>query len=474
MKVRGRAEELLSRRAGPETGAWIEGRGWDEEAFAERRLPTRADLDPVAGPFPVFLRRHCGHVAVANTEALRRAGLWPAAHEVPGGVVDLDDEGRPTGVLREAAAALVDRVIPPPARETVRGWIARAAREAARAGVTAVHPNDGGGLGPEALGLVFDLYRELRDEGELPLRVHWDFPGELLEEAIARGFRTGFGDLRFCVGAAKFFTDGSLGGHTAALFEPYSDRPETRGVLLWEDDDLAARLARALTAGFAVCLHAIGDRAAAQAVSCVERAQAEAARRALAAGPAVPLHPAVSRPRLIHCQVMRSEEWPRMARAGIVADVQPRFLASDIPIVERRIGLARARTAYAWKSIARAGVALAFGSDCPVEPIRPLDGVHAAVNRQTMDGEPPGGWQPEERLSVARAIACYTRGGAYAAGVERERGTLAPGFLADLVVLDEDPFAVPPSELRHIRPLATLVGGRASWRDPEAPWDLPG
>ncbi|MBE3589918.1 MAG: amidohydrolase [Firmicutes bacterium] len=505
-RVRRYAREL------PE-GAWVLGRGWDEAEFAEGRLPHRRDLDAVTGGRPALLYRHCGHVGVANTAALRLAGLLgegdtprPERYRVPGGVVDLDEDGRPTGVLREGAMELVARHIPVETPEGLRAAIARATEEAARHGVTAIHSNDGAAEGWPDLGAVAEAYRDLEASGRLAVRIWWDFPVERLEEAMERGWSSGMpleealgepeaGAGRVHIGSAKIFTDGSLGGHTAALFQPYADRPDTRGVLLWEDEDLQERMARAFGSGIAVCAHAIGDRAAEQVITAVERAFAaiaeHAARGAGGSGsaggvggagraspaPAAgarggrPRHPSVSRPRLIHCQIMRPDAWPRMARLGIVADVQPRFVASDLPIVERRVGAERARSSYAWRSIAAAGVAVAFGSDCPVEPIAPMEGIYAAVTRQTMDGEPEGGWQPQERLSVTEAMALYTRGGAYAVGAERERGRLAPGYAADFVLLDEDPWRVPPAELRHIRALATYVAGRATYRDPSA--DVP-
>lgn len=466
-------------------GQWILGRGWDEAAFAEGRLPHRRDLDAVTGGRPALLHRHCGHVAVANTAALRLAGLLgeggeprPERYAVPGGVVDVDPDGRPTGILREAAMDLVARLRPQEGEEGLRAAIARAALEAARHGVTAIHTNDGAASGWPDLDAVAGAYRELAAGDGLPVRIWWDFPIERLDEAIERGWMSGDEEVggRFTVGSAKVFTDGSLGGHTAALFEPYADRPDTTGVLLWDDDALADRSTRAFAHGIAVCAHAIGDRAAEQFIAAVERAfravaaAGDAASRGGrphdAARRARPRHPAVSRPRLIHCQIMRPDQWPRMARLGIVADVQPRFVASDIPIVERRVGPERARSSYAWRSIAAAGVAVAFGSDCPVEPIAPMDGVHAAVTRQTMDGEPRGGWLPQERLDVTAAVAMYTRGGAHAVGAERERGRLAPGFFADFVVLDEDPWRVAPEDLRHIRPVATYMDGRATYLDP--------
>jgi predicted amidohydrolase YtcJ len=311
-----------------------------------------------------------------------------------------------------------------------------------------VHTNDEGAD-------VRQAYQELQAGADrLPLRVWWDMGVTDFETAVAWGWRTGQGDEWFKIGSLKLFADGSLGGHTAALKEPYAGDPGECGLLIWETERMAEQMARARRQGLQVAVHAIGDGAAEQVLQAFGQAAAQAAPDA------GPVHPAVARLRLIHCQIMFPALWAEMVRLGAVAEVQPRFVASDYPIVEARVGAARAAVSYAWRSMGELGIPLAFGSDCPVEPVNPLHAIYAAVTRQTMEGEPEGGWLPQERLTVAEAIAGHTRGAAYAVGEEREKGQLAPGYLGDLVMLEQDPFAVPPAELKDVEVAATVVGGR--------------
>lgn len=453
-RVRERAAQLPA-------GAWVLGGGWDEERLGG--LPTREWLDRAAPAHPVLLARHCYHVTAANTAALRLSGLLDRSSEIPGGRIDRDEGGRPTGILRESAKEHADRMVPPPAPEDLSRALKAAAQAAARSGITSVHSNDGQGF---PLQVVHQVYRDLQaSPSPLPLRVWWDFAQEDLEQAAALGWQSGQGDTWFRVGSVKLFADGSLGGRTAALREPYADDPGNRGLLLWDEEGLTRRMGLALSQGFQVAVHAIGDAAAEQALLAYEQALASQAGWSEADGSptgvaAADPHPSVSRLRLIHCQVMDPALWSEMARLGAVAEVQPRFLASDYPMIEPRLGPARASVSYAWRSMAEVGIPMAFGSDCPVEPLNPLHAVYAAVTRQTMDGQPPGGWRPGERLSVAEALAMHTRGGAFATGEERCKGQLAPGFLADMVLLDRDPLTVEPLSLKDIVVDMTILGGR--------------
>jgi predicted amidohydrolase YtcJ len=433
-------------------GAWIRGRGWDEELWGGR-LPDRALLDAVAPEHPVIIHRRCGHIAVANTRAFVLAGLLDQTTVAEGGVIDRDGAGWPTGILRELAIDRITRAIPALTEADYRRAFRAAAESASRHGLTGVHTNDGQGW---AIETIYQLYRELQGGGDrLPLRIWWDFDNADLEKTIAWGWQTGYGDEWFKVGSAKIFTDGSLGGHTAALKAPYSDNPSTAGLYLWETDALAARMELAQRHGFQLAVHAIGDGSFEQTLAAYRQAL-----QAAAGAMKTPRHPAVARLRMIHCQIMFPELWPQMLELGAVADVQPRFISSDYPILESRVGAERAATSYAWRTMARMGIPMGFGSDCPVEPINPLHAIYAAVTRQTMDGAPEGGYQPYERFSVAEAIAHHTRGAAYAVGEEREKGQLTPGYLADMVLLEQDPFSVAPSAIKDITVAMTILGGK--------------
>ncbi|MHB9146177.1 MAG: amidohydrolase [Symbiobacteriia bacterium] len=437
-------------RAGlTQAGAWILGGGWDEGRLGG--LPSRDWLDKAASAHPVFLSRHCYHIGVANTAALKAAGLWDRSTAIAGGIIDRDASGWPTGILREHAKDRIDQAMPPLTAADYRRALRRAAAAAARQGLTSVHSNDGKDY---PLAELLAAYEELTGgPAPLPLRVWWDFALENLEAVAERGWRSGMGTDRFRIGAVKTFADGSLGGRTAALQDPYSDDPGNRGVLLWDEAALAERMAFARSHGFQMAVHVIGDLAQDVALRAYERAHD---LTPLAAG----AHAAASRLRLIHCQISNPALWRRMRGLGVVADVQPRFVSSDYPIIEARVGAARAATSYAWRGMAQAGVPLAFSSDCPVEPVAPMQAIYAAVTRQTMDGEPVGGWLPAEQFSVADAIACHTRGGAYAVGEEQEKGCIRPGYLADLALLEQDPWGVSPSELKDVQVAATIVGGQ--------------
>lgn len=433
-------------------GTWIQGRGWDEELWGGK-LPDRALLDAVAPDHPVIINRRCGHIAVANTRAFEQAGILDTTTVAEGGVIDRDGAGYPTGILREHAMDLITDAIPSKTVDDYRRALRAGAESASRHGLTGVHTNDGEGWPIEA---IYALYRELQGGGErLPLRIWWDFDHADLEKAIAWGWQTGQGDDWFKVGSAKIFTDGSLGGHTAALRAPYSDDAATAGLFLWETDALAKRMEVARRSGFQVAVHAIGDGSFAQTLAAYRQAQQAVAGRAK-----TPRHPAVARLRNIHCQIMYPELWQEMLELGAVADVQPRFISSDYPILESRVGAERAKTSYAWRTMAELGIPMGFGSDCPVEPINPIHAIYAAVTRQTMAGAPEGGYQPHERFSVAEAIAHHTRGAAYAVGEEREKGQLTPGYLADLVLLDQDPFTVAPETIKDISVAMTILGGK--------------
>ncbi|MDI3270044.1 MAG: amidohydrolase [Bacillota bacterium] len=460
--------ELIEKVKGAPGEGWIFGHGWDDARFAEGRLPRRQDVDPVTGDRPLLLRRRCGHVALANTAALKAAGVWPGKRELPPSLVDLDEEGYPTGTLREGAIAWVAGAMPSPSRSQWKEHVVRGALEAARVGITTLHTNDGSRDvyptdGHPSFEDVETVYGELAEEGRLPVRVSWDFPVELLSLAKERGVGTGLrgrpGSDLFLYGEAKAFTDGSLGGRTAALLEPYSDDPGNRGLLLWADEDLEGALEEAFRAGIGVCIHAIGDRAAEQVLQNVAKVKERLEGEGLwGEGPA-----AVFRPRLIHCQIMEPSQFSRMAALGMVGDVQPRFVRSDLPIIEKRVGAERAKSSYAWKSLLEAGVPLAFSSDCPIEPLNPLEGVQAALLRQDDKGEPQGGWQPEEKLPLEEALHLYTYGGAYAMGAEGERGRLLPGYSADLVILEKNPFEVEPQGLQDIKVRATFVAGKKTF-----------
>ncbi|PZN11632.1 MAG: amidohydrolase [Bacillota bacterium] len=443
------ARRVAERAARLPAGAWIEGFGWDQSRFDPPAWPDRWLLDRAAPRNPVLLRRVCGHVAVANSAALAAAGVGRDTPDPEGGRCDRDPAtGEPTGLLRERAIDVVAAARPEPGPEERLAALEEAIARAHAVGVTAVHTHDV--FRPGDLPRVLALYRAARRRGR-PIRAVVDVSVEALEDARTAG-PTGRGDEWLRIGSIKFFADGSLGGRTAALSEPYADGgPDERGMLHYPPGELARRVREAQAAGFQVAIHAIGDRAVDEALAALAAARAAGAGQ----GPPVRL-----RHRVLHAQVLRPEHPRRMAELGVVAEIQPRFLVSDLAFVEARLGPQRSRLAYAWRALVDAGVAVSAGSDAPVEPMAPLEGIQAAVTRDDLRGHPPGGWHPEQRLTVGQAVAAYTAGSAFGAGAEGWLGTLCPGAAADAVVLAADPWRVPPAEIAAIPVLYTFVGGQ--------------
>ncbi|HYF95772.1 MAG TPA: amidohydrolase [Symbiobacteriaceae bacterium] len=430
-------------------GEWIVGRGWDQDRWLERREPNRHDLDRVAPGNPVYLQRNCNHLAVVNTAALRLAGITRETPDPPGGQIDRDPEtGEPTGMLRENAQALIQRIVPEMGHERRRTLLRLAMREALSYGITGVHTDDvdraAGGFEQ-----ADDLFRSAI--ADAPIRVTQMIPGDWAGAAAERGIVTGAGDEWYRYGQVKMFADGSLGGRTAALLEPYSDDPSTRGIYIHGREAFIESVSRIHALGDQVGCHCIGDGAATLFVDAVEEAQRRAPRPD-------------ARHRMIHAQILNRDLMHRMRQAGIVADIQPVFMKSDGYWFAERVGVERARTSYAWKSLYDLGVNLCGGSDCPIEPLNIWYGIHCAVNRQDLNGYPAGGWNPAERLSVAEALHLYTTGASYATFQEGVKGTLAPGMAADLVVLDRNPFACDPAELKEIKVDMTMVGGRITYQ----------
>lgn len=444
------ARRVAERAARLPAGAWIEGFGWDQSRFDPPAWPDRWLLDGAAPRNPVLLRRACRHVAAANSAALAAAGVGRDTPDPEGGRFDRDPAtGEPTGLLRERAIEVVAAARPEPTPEERLAALEEAIARAHAAGVTAVHTHDA--YRPGDLLQVLALYRAARRRGR-SIRAVVDASVEALEDARAAG-PTGRGDEWLRMGSIKFFADGSLGGRTAALSEPYADGgPDERGMLRYPPGELARRVREAQASGFQVAIHAIGDRAVDEALAALA-----AARAAAGAGEGPPVR---LRHRVIHAQVLRPEHPRRMAELGVVAEIQPRFLASDLAFVEARLGPERSRLAYAWRALVDAGVAVSAGSDAPIEPIAPLEGIQAAVTRDDLRGHPPGGWHPEQRLTVGQAVAASTAGSAFGAGAEGWLGTLRPGAAADAVVLAADPWRVPPAEIAAIPVLYTFVAGR--------------
>ncbi len=430
-------------RAAPD-GSWIAGGDWDHEQWGGE-LPTRDWVDDVTGAHPVWVHRLDGHMALANSAALRAAGISAATPDVAGGQIVRDSSGEPTGILKDNAMLLVANVIPASSEADADAALADAMRYVAAQGVTSVH----------AMGTweELDVYRRAHARGQLATRMAAAVPiasWERLRDAVAD---EGRGDAWLRIGALKGFVDGSLGSHTAAMLDPFTDVPDDRGLLVASEEQLYAWTRDGDAAGLQLILHAIGDRAVRLQLDLFERVGREHG-------------PRDRRWRIEHAQHLHPDDLPRFAALGVIASMQPYHAIDDGRWSERVIGTERARYAFPIRSLLDAGATVAFGSDWFVAPPTPLDGIHAAVTRRTLDGANPNGWIPEERIGVEAALRGYTSAAALAEFAEAEKGVLRRGMLADLVVIDRDLTAVAPDEIGEAHILLTMVGGRIAHEDP--------
>lgn len=421
-------------------GEWITGGDWDHERWGGE-LPHRAWIDSLTPDNPVFVNRLDGHMALANTAALTAAGVIAETRAPPGGEIVRDtDTGEPSGVFKDEAMGLIRRVIPPPSEAELDRALDAAAHHALSLGVTQVHD-----MGTwEHL----ETYRRAHARGGLPLRIYSLVPLDSWERLASLVAAEGRGDERLWWGGLKAFVDGSLGSTTAWFYDPYADEPGTSGLITTDTARLREQITRADAAGLHVVVHAIGDRANDWLLDVYETVAGGAAERGRD-----------RRFRVEHAQHLTPAALARFAELGVVASMQPYHAADDGRWADRRIGPERSRTTYAFRSLLDADATLAFGSDWTVAPLDPLLGLDAAVTRRTLDGAHPGGWVPEQRIPLARALEAYTRGAAYAGYAEAFSGSLEPGKRADLVILSADPFEVAFDEPGRVRVEATLVDG---------------
>lgn len=424
-------------------GRWITGGGWDHEAWPGTPLPTRHMIDAATPHVPVLVSRLDCHMALANRVALDLAGITAKTPAPAGGEIVKDPRtDEPTGLLRDAAMNLVSRHVPTPSFADKLEAARAASAYAASLGVTSVTDM--------SAGRDVAVYLALQEQGGLQTRIHAATPLSAWERLEAVGMRGTVGDGLVRIGCLKAFSDGSLGSTTALFFEPYNDAPSTCGLPadeMFPEGAMLDRIRSADRAGLQVMIHAIGDRANDLVLSLYETVIRENG-------------PRDRRFRIEHAQHLREADIPRFAQNQIIASVQPYHLADDGRWAEKRIGAARCQTTYAFRSLLDQGAMLAFGSDWTVAPLNPFTGVKAAVTRQTLDGLHPQGWVPAQRISLSETLQAYTVGSAFAEFAESRKGRLVPGQEADFVMLDRDPFGVPPEELDQVRVVLTALGGR--------------
>ena len=423
---------VASRAAVAGPGEWVFGHGWagEEPLFAM-----------LGGDNPVYLTSKSLHAGWANASALRLAGIGAGTPDPHDGRIGRDETGQPNGLLLEGAVALVEKALPPLTPETVAAAMEAAQPLLWKLGLTGLHDFDGRAS--------FMALQSLDLRGRLKLRVLKSIPLPLLPEARALGLRSGFGSERLRIGSVKVFMDGTLGQRTAAMLQPYLNEPANRGMLNVDGETLAEHGRTAADVGLSVAVHAIGDRAVHEALNGFEQVRAYERQKRLP----------TLRHRIEHVQLVHADDAIRLAQLGVIASMQPIHAISDIEMADHYWG-ERANLAYGWRTQANHGATLAFGSDAPVESPNPFWGIHAAVTRRRFDGTPgPDVWYPTQRLSLLEALQGYTTGAAYAAGLEDRLGRLAPGYHADLIVLEQDPFACPPDVLQTLHASATMLAG---------------
>jgi predicted amidohydrolase YtcJ len=458
-------------------GAWLTGRGWDHTLWGERfknSLPTKRDLDDIAPANPVLLGRVDGHIAWANSLALQRAGITRTTPDPKGGAIERDATGEPTGIVKETAVELVARVVPAPTREENLRAIEAALDLARRVGVTSIQDNSGYE--------TTKLYRELLRQGKLTVRVaEWqNFNDDIAEIKRQRAEFASFRDdpQRLKLTALKGYMDGSLGSRTAALLAPYSDDPHNSGIPRRPPEEMIRMIVERDQAGFQIALHAIGDRANHIALDGYEAAfklrqsQAQTANQQFNQDPRAtnpkerdqfppPAPDAAPRHRIEHAQVVAPSDFKRFRELGIIASMQPTHAITDKRWADARLGEYRVLGAYSWHTMLANRVHVPFGTDFPVEPLTPYRGLYAAVTRQSAeDFTPFNGWNPQEKVSIETAIRCYTAESAYASFDENQKGQIAAGMLADLVVHSRDLLTIKPEEILQTEPVMTILGGQ--------------
>ncbi|HEU0006534.1 MAG TPA: amidohydrolase [Terriglobia bacterium] len=428
-------------------GQWITGGRWDHEAWPVAKLPTKELIDAVTPNTPVYVRRLDGHMGLANSLALRLAGITRSTPNPDGGVIVRDSEtGEPTGILKDAAQALVSRLIPSATRKEEDEALRAAMKEAARFGVTSVQDITSWS--------AFETFRRAQTQNQLTVRITARTPLSAWEKQVESIRKHGAGDDWLRLGGFKAFMDGSLGSTTAYFFEPYRDDPKTAGLLASDaipESKMLERMLAADKAGLQLSIHAIGDRANHLLLNLFHSV-------------AKTNGPRDRRFRIEHAQHLRREDIPRFAQLGVIPSMQPYHCIDDGRWAEKRIGPDRIKTTYAFRSLLDHGARLTFGSDWTVAPINPLLGVYAAVTRRTLDDRNPHGWVPEEKITVEEAMKSYTIANAYASFDELKKGSLDTGKLADIVVLDRDIFTIPPVQIPQAVVLYTIVGGKIVYR----------
>lgn len=442
-----RIQQHLTDHRSPITDHWLRGRGWRIDDWPTRAFPTAADLDKVVPDIPAHLPDKSGHAAWVNSRALKIAGIDANTPDPPGGQIQRDANGNPTGILFEDAIGLVADKIPRPTPSQIAEAMKTAQQHCWQVGLTGIHDFDGRDC--------FLALQMLKEQGELGLRFIKNVPVYRLEHAIGVGLRSGFGDDWLRIGSTKIFADGALGPRTAAMIAPYENDPDNTGIVVTDKEEMMEKVSQSSAAGLSVTIHAIGDRANHDVLDVYQAVRQEEALRTT--------HHAL-RHRIEHVQILHPDDLNRLGQLNIIASMQPTHATSDMEMAESHWG-ERAQYSYAWRTMLDSGALLVFGSDAPIEKIDPLPGIHAAVTRRRADGFPgPEGWYPAQKLTMTEALHAFTLAAAQTGGTAASQGSITPGKLADLTIYGRDLFTTPPDELLDITIDGTMVAGEFKQR----------
>lgn len=432
-------------------GKWVRGRGWNQDYFSgDKVFPTRYDLDRISRDHPICVTRTCGHVSVVNSKALEMLGINRNTPQVEGGHFDLDENGEPVGIFREDALNLVYDSIPTPNLDEIKSMMLAAYKDLNSCGITSVGTDDFGALPQSDYENVIKAYRELIAEGKNTVRIYEQclLPvKEKFQDFLDKGYKTGWGDESFKIGPLKLLQDGSLGARTAALMKDYEDEPGTTGIITATQDYLNDLVMKAHKADCQIAIHGIGDKGMYMAFDAIEKALSEYPKKDHRHG-------------IVHAQITDEYLLDKFKELDAIAYIQPIFLDYDWKMVRARVGAEREKTSYNWKSLLDRGVHIPCGSDAPVETFNVMYGIYEAVTRKDLEGNPEGGWLPEQALTPYEALRAYTMEGAYASFEEDLKGSIEPGKLADMVVLSSDILSIDPHEIKDVKVESTIFGGR--------------
>ena len=436
------------------SGTWVQGRGWNQTFFAEKRNPTVADLDAISTDHPIVFTRVCEHMVVANSVALKMAGITKETKNPEGGEIEHDAEGKLTGLMKETARYLIYRMIPDKSVEEIKEMLVRAIDIASSLGLTTMHSDDFETFSDKDWRKVLRAYRELEQEGRLNMRIREQCllpQTDRLKEFIQEEIKERHDTLMVQVGPLKLLTDGSLGGRSAYLRAPYSDAPDTCGIAVFTQEELNELVTTAHEASMGVVCHGIGDGAMEMCMDAFLKAQEKRPDPDARFG-------------IIHLQITQPDILKRFKEQNIIAYMEPICLNSDLHITESRIGAARLPSTYNYRTLCDMGVMYTMSSDCPVDSLNPFDSLFVGVNRCDYNGYPEGGWMPDQKLTVEQMLRGFTINGAYASFEENIKGSLEEGKLADFVILSQDPIQCDPKKLRDIFVEETVLGGRTTYR----------